>query len=66
MASFDRLKEGQILYRYDGVAKKRWFEVKVLEIDREKREVFCSTNNNPPHWWSERKIKSLYVKRRKD
>ena len=61
MVAFNSLKLKDVLYDSSRHRFRGWenFEVKVLEIDLEKRQALCSWNGNKPTWYTERHLKSL-------
>lgn len=66
MASFDRIKVGDVLYDVHrekmgntNMTRLGCWEVRVVEIDTEKRQALCSWNHNPPRWYTERGLSKL-------
>ena len=69
MATFDRLKVGQILYTVTShkmgnttMNTKAVHTMKVMEINAFKRTVFASWNGNLPRWHGERDVAAWRVK----
>jgi hypothetical protein len=69
MASFDRVKVGQVLYSVvrqkmgnTTISRDAVFQVVVKEINTAKRAVFASWNCNTPQWFSERSVNRWKVK----
>jgi hypothetical protein len=66
MASFDRIKVGDVLYDVHSVQagnttmrRMGCWKVYVKSIDLTKRTAMCSWNGNPPRVYSERDIRRL-------
>ena len=66
MASFDRIKPGDILYDCHKekmgnttLSRMGCWSVRVIEVDPEKRRALCSWNTNPAKWWTERSLAKL-------
>lgn len=66
MASFDRIKVGDILWdchkvQEGNTTRRRMgcWEVRVISIDPEKRTAMCSWNCNPPSLYTETRLKRL-------
>lgn len=64
MASFDRIKEGQILHDYHRYKEGHWM-VRVVAIIPERRIAMCSWNGNPPQRYTEKMIHRLRVSEKK-
>jgi len=69
MATFDRLKVGQVLYTVTSqnmgnttMHTKVVHTMKVMEINTFKRTVFASWNGNLPRWHHERHVLAWRVK----
>lgn len=63
---FDKLEEGMVLYSLTTtrmgnttIRTKSVHRVRVISIDREKRQAMCSWNCNPPRRYFEREIEKL-------
>lgn len=72
MASFDRIKEGQILHDYHRykmgnttMSKEGHWMVRVVAIIPERRIAMCSWNGNPPQRYTEKMIRRLHVSEKK-
>lgn len=70
MATFDRLREGQILYDVRRVTcgnttikRKAVYLVEIHKIDTVNGRVLYSWNSNKPTWGGERAVKSWKVKK---
>lgn len=69
MVAFNKVYKGQTLYdrhkQREGntthSVMAEW-QVKIVEVDKEKRMALCSWNNNPPTWYSELRLKKLHLK----
>lgn len=66
MVAFNKVKVGDVLYdchreKMGNTTMSRigCWEVRVLEVNTERREAFCSWNSNPAQWWSERRLRAL-------
>ena len=63
MASINKIKVGDVLYEYNW--KGECWPVKIIEINLDIKQVYCSWNNNPPHWIGEYQLKRYRYKRKK-
>ncbi len=66
MASFDSIKVGDILYdchrtKMGNTTMSRMgtWDVKVIELDVERRRALCSWNGNKADWWYEGRLSKL-------
>lgn len=72
MASFDKIKDGQILHDYHRykmgnatMSKEGHWMVRVVAIIPERRIAMCSWNGNPPQRYTEKMISRLRVGEKK-
>lgn len=67
---FDSINAGDVLYDCHrqkmgntNMSQLGTWQVRVIEVDAEKRRALCSWNTNPATWWSEKRLSRLRRKR---